>query len=115
MSAKTYRRISDAKQNGFVANGVESHKPTSVAPPSLMEALPEAVVRQVTKTQTNLERALSNVVGTPFYSAPGFILYCSDCVPFLSELSKANLPVDLTVTSPPYNIGKEYEFIPHRS
>lgn len=106
---KTYRRISDANQNEFLANRVDAHKPTRVAPKSLMEPLAETVTDQVSERQRDLERKLFAMVGSPFYSAPGVMLYCIDCVPFLSQLAKARLFVDLTVTSPPYNIGKEYE------
>ncbi|PPF82977.1 site-specific DNA-methyltransferase [Subtercola sp. Z020] len=43
----------------------------------------------------------------PYFADEDFVLYNTDVVPFLRELKK---PLwDLTVTSPPYNIGKEYE------
>lgn len=51
--------------------------------------------------------AIKRVLGAPAYSRDGVMLYCMDCVEALEALPK-NL-VDLTVTSPPYNIGKEYE------
>lgn len=46
-------------------------------------------------------------LGTPYYEAPGVRLYCGDCIDFFKRLP--NVSLDLTVTSPPYNIGKEYE------
>jgi adenine-specific DNA-methyltransferase len=52
---------------------------------------------------TEIERRL----GTPYHAGEGYVIYCADC---LSALKR--LPADLfalTVTSPPYNIGKEYE------
>jgi adenine-specific DNA-methyltransferase len=74
-----------------------------------MSPITDAVSRRVSESQRNIERTLLATVGSPFYSAPGVLLYRMDCVPFLSELAKAKLAVELTVTSPPYNIGKEYE------
>jgi adenine-specific DNA-methyltransferase len=51
----------------------------------------------------NIQRHL----GDPFCSGEDYAIYCSDCISSL-----LNLPEELcslTVTSPPYNIGKEYE------
>lgn len=48
-----------------------------------------------------------NKMGKPYYQNGDFVLYNSDCVEFMNKLES---PVfDLTVTSPPYNIGKSYE------
>lgn len=48
-------------------------------------------------------------LGTPYFKNENIALYNEDCI---SALKKLNEPVfDLTVTSPPYNIGKEYESI----
>lgn len=48
-----------------------------------------------------------SALGPPDYEAHGIALYNRDCVHGMRPLK---LPfVDLTVTSPPYNIGKEYE------
>ncbi len=46
-------------------------------------------------------------LGTPFYEADNVLLYNEDCLSAMHRLDK-NF-IDLTVTSPPYNIGKEYE------
>lgn len=43
----------------------------------------------------------------PYYSDDTFTLYHSDSLNFLESYS--GVPFDLTVTSPPYNIGKSYE------
>lgn len=48
-----------------------------------------------------------HTLGKPYYEAPGVLLYEGDCLEVLARLQGA--PIDLTVTSPPYNIGKEYE------
>jgi adenine-specific DNA-methyltransferase len=57
-----------------------------------------------------LEMTLTEVkalLGTPFYETDGFVLYNRDCLEAMHLLQGSF--VDLTVTSPPYNIGKEYE------
>jgi adenine-specific DNA-methyltransferase len=46
-------------------------------------------------------------LGAPFSSGDGYATYCADSVTSLRRLPPEIL--DLTVTSPPYNIGKEYE------
>lgn len=46
-------------------------------------------------------------LGTPYYEDSDVLLYHGDCIELLARLPEAC--VDLTVTSPPYNIGKEYE------
>ena len=47
------------------------------------------------------------VLGQPAYEAPGVLLYHGDAIEYMSTLPDGI--VGLTVTSPPYNIGKEYE------
>lgn len=47
------------------------------------------------------------ILGTPSYENEGVAIYCQDCIKGMQRLP--NNLVDLTVTSPPYNIGKEYE------
>lgn len=50
---------------------------------------------------------VTKVLGKPFYEAPNCAIYNMDC---LEGLRRIQLPfINLTVTSPPYNIGKEYE------
>ena len=49
-------------------------------------------------------------LGKPYYSGDGVLLYNLDCVEFMDKIQPLSL-VDLTVTSPPYNIGKTYEKI----
>ena len=58
--------------------------------------------------------SIKHKIGKPYYSDDKVLLYNMDCVEFMNKIE---LPiVNLTVTSPPYNIGKEYEKIqkPHR-
>jgi adenine-specific DNA-methyltransferase len=47
------------------------------------------------------------ILGNPYYEKLGFILYNMDCLEGLRKIEKPI--IDLAVTSPPYNIGKEYE------
>ncbi|MBA3570353.1 MAG: site-specific DNA-methyltransferase [Pyrinomonadaceae bacterium] len=50
---------------------------------------------------------IREVLGTPYYEADGCALYNMDCLTAMRDLPVE--VVDLTVTSPPYNIGKEYD------
>jgi len=64
---------------------------------------------EIRKADVQLDR-LSRVreaLGTPAYDRNGVLLYQGDCVDLLTKLPSG--VIDLTVTSPPYNIGKEYE------
>lgn len=47
------------------------------------------------------------LLGEPAYAGEDFAIYKGDCVELMEALSPQLF--DLTVTSPPYNIGKEYE------
>ena len=46
-------------------------------------------------------------LGEPYFEAESCLIYNRDAVEGMSRLPEGS--VDLTVTSPPYNIGKEYE------
>jgi adenine-specific DNA-methyltransferase len=52
---------------------------------------------------------IKNKLGEPYYENNNFLLYNMDCVEGMSMIGKEL--IDLTITSPPYNIGKEYEEI----
>ncbi|PKO44588.1 MAG: site-specific DNA-methyltransferase [Betaproteobacteria bacterium HGW-Betaproteobacteria-22] len=68
-------------------------------------------------TLTNTENEFSNlanpidtvikILGEPFCRGEKYAIYNSDCITGMNKLP-ADL-VNLTITSPPYNIGKEYE------
>jgi adenine-specific DNA-methyltransferase len=51
--------------------------------------------------------SLLATLGPPAYEAPGVLLFQGDCLDLMSRMRPG--VIDLTVTSPPYNIGKEYE------
>jgi adenine-specific DNA-methyltransferase len=46
-------------------------------------------------------------LGEPYCAGEGYAIYCADCLQALTKLPDEVCA--LTVTSPPYNIGKEYE------
>lgn len=54
----------------------------------------------------NLQQ-IKNSLGKPYFESDDCLLYAGDCLELMKKIDPAL--VDLTVTSPPYNIGKEYE------
>jgi len=102
------RRIGDRKHNGFLSLDLGQHKATNMAPLSLLRQLDPNTAKRLQARQSEIEKILQKRVGKPFYSDLGFVLYCGDCCELLPRLSDF-ISVDLTLTSPPYNIGKEYE------
>ncbi|HAN17665.1 MAG: modification methylase [Bacteroidetes bacterium GWC2_33_15] len=52
---------------------------------------------------------IKNVLGNPFYENEDSIIYNMDCLEGLKLLKDHEVMIDATITSPPYNIGKEYE------
>ena len=56
---------------------------------------------------------LRNYLGKPAYETDDVLIYSKDCLEGMRSV-KGQL-VDLTVTSPPYNIGKEYEKVVNNS
>lgn len=103
------RRIGSPSHNVHIAKGVAKHRPTSVAPPGLLKKLSAQTTAQRDQAQANALELLLDTIGRPFYQAPGFILYNADSLHLLERLRDSPFRFDLTVTSPPYNIGKEYE------
>lgn len=60
------------------------------------------------KNQARFEAAI-HMLGNPFSRGDDFALYNGDCEDLIEALPEES--IDLTFTSPPYNIGKEYEKI----
>jgi adenine-specific DNA-methyltransferase len=52
-----------------------------------------------------------NVLGEPYYKNNSVLIFNMDCLEALKKLKDYNIFIDSTITSPPYNIGKEYEKI----
>jgi len=104
------RRITDPTMNGYLSYNGKQHQFTRIAPLRLLQPLSKEIESRVWAKQKEITQKLHNTIGPPVYSAPGFILYCGDCVELLEKLIEARfMNINLTITSPPYNIGKEYE------
>jgi len=54
---------------------------------------------------------IKNVLGQPDYENDFGLIYNQDCQEGLKKLLNSGVELDITITSPPYNIGKEYEKI----
>ncbi len=54
---------------------------------------------------------IKEVLGEPYYENYSSLIYNMDCVEGLNLLKNSGVKIDATITSPPYNIGKEYEKI----
>ncbi len=54
-------------------------------------------------------KIIKEVLGDPFAEGESYILYNRDCLEVMKTLPDGLF--DLTVTSPPYNIGKDYETV----
>ncbi len=54
---------------------------------------------------------IKSVLGKPNYENEFGLIYNLDCKIGLEKLSNFGIQIDTTITSPPYNIGKEYENI----
>jgi adenine-specific DNA-methyltransferase len=64
-------------------------------------------MRDTTGTYRNRLKEIERQLGSPSYSRPGISIYQGDSLALMGKLNGS--PLALTVTSPPYNIGKEYE------
>lgn len=60
-------------------------------------------------TETDIFSLCRSTFGSPQYEADGVAIFQGDCVDLMRLLPPG--VIDLTVTSPPYNIGKEYETV----
>ena len=105
------RRIGCRDHNRHVAEGIDAHKATQIAPLSLLQPFELDLLKRIERRHEEVERILSQHLGKPYFSQNGFILYKGGCVDFLERLRGSSINIDLALTSPPYNIGKEYEKI----
>jgi adenine-specific DNA-methyltransferase len=85
------------------------HTPTSAVPQGLLQRVPEATTVVCREKGRALAETLAPALGAPFYERDGFVLYQRDCRDVLRAMAARDIRTDLTVTSPPYNIGKAYE------
>ena len=51
--------------------------------------------------------AIAQQIGKPYYFKKNVLLYKMDCIEAMRKINSSC--INLTITSPPYNIGKEYE------
>jgi adenine-specific DNA-methyltransferase len=57
--------------------------------------------------KTSAFNQAKRILGVPSYENEGVAIYCQDCIEGMQKLPDGL--VNLAITSPPYNIGKEYE------
>ena len=103
------RRIASKDENAYIAEGIKLHQATQIAPSALLQPFSKELESRILAGYKSVEKALTNYLGEPFYSDSGFILYQGNANNLLEQFSDTDIRVDLTITSPPYNIGKEYE------
>ncbi len=108
-TAPMNRRIADRRYNDYLAAGDRLHRPTTIAPPGLLKPHGHELEAELAQHTGSLVKELRPHTGEPFFCRPGFILYHGDCLSGLEKIGRETSPVALTVTSPPYNIGKDYE------
>ncbi|MBI5526100.1 MAG: site-specific DNA-methyltransferase [Deltaproteobacteria bacterium] len=87
------------------------HRPTSAVPTWLLRPLQSQVLKAQHDATTRTLVSLEEFLGRPLHAEAGFILYNRDCLEALRSLSGSRFRTQLTVTSPPYNIGKAYETV----
>ena len=85
------------------------HKPTKLIPDTFVYDVDECLTVQFLEKFEAIKDELKSICGEPYYAKNGFILYNISCTDLLEKLGKCETFIDLVVTSPPYNIGKEYE------
>lgn len=103
------RKISNKAHNLHVANGINQHKSTSVAPTSMLQVFSDDLKIKLDALHEKTKNALIDAIGEPYFSDTGFFIYKGDSLKLLDALYKNKFVIDLALTSPPYNIGKEYE------
>jgi adenine-specific DNA-methyltransferase len=64
-------------------------------------------INSIMLAKTNFHSLTRAALGVPSYEAEGIAIFQGDCLDLMRRLPSEI--IDLTVTSPPYNIGKEYE------
>ncbi len=103
------RKIGSKEHNRHVARGSNEHRSTNLAPSSLLRSFDSCLQECIDSRRKAVENLLKKCIGEAFYSDSGFILYKGDSLEFLKRMQAEGLRINLTLTSPPYNIGKEYE------
>jgi adenine-specific DNA-methyltransferase len=98
--------LDPARNSHLSAAARPPHVATQLAPAGLLAPAPHP------EYAARFEQLLGTLrvrLGEPAYARHGFILYEGDCLERMRQLQTSDLQVELTITSPPYNIGKAYE------
>lgn len=77
-----------------------------------IETLNELSIQNALADTLNLESKFEDILialGAPLYRGDRYAIYNGDCLELMSSIP--NNSIDLAFTSPPYNIGKEYETV----
>ena len=80
-----------------------------IVPPSFINTISAESRDKRDEKVNELSRELQKAIGEPYFHQDGFFLYNAPCEQLLPKLHDADIQIPLCVTSPPYNIGKEYE------
>ncbi len=104
----------DPSRNRFLSPaGRPLHTPTRMAPPSLLASrADDEGLSLAPEPREEFERTrscLREILGRPYFADHGFILYRGDSLSLLTTLARSSFRAPLTITSPPYNLGKAYE------
>lgn len=100
----------DPMHNIFLTpEGRPIHAPTSMAPRSLFAVHKDHAQEDHWDAFERTRTRVKEAVGQPYFADQGFILYKGDSIQILAKLADAGFSAPITVTSPPYNIGKAYE------
>lgn len=83
---------------------VDIIKNTTFQPNIIFEKVGTAITK--TKIVCNFED-IKKILGKPYFETENCFIYNMDCLDAMKKIEKE--AIDLTITSPPYNIGKEYE------
>src|SRR6266566_8837201 len=93
------RRIASTEHNRFVAEGMNQHQATQVAPSSLLQSFDEDLVSRIESRHRGVSELLESVLGKPYFSDTGFFLYQGNCAEFLERLRTSGIGADLALTS----------------
>lgn len=100
----------DPSLNFFLTpEGRPCHSPTQMAPRSLLEGRRKNFATAEPSIFEHVRSKLEKAIGVPYFADRGFILYQGDSERLLKSIANVGFAAPLTVTSPPYNIGKPYE------
>src|SRR5213080_5165022 len=92
-------KIADKEHNKFL-NETSDHQTTQAAPRSLLQPFDNEQKQRILSRYAAIDVIVRELIGEPFFSEDGFILYSGDCVGYLSRLAKSELRANLTITSP---------------